>query len=151
MLQKTLQSLKNKPMKKLILLAIITLATSKSCSQTVTKTNVDTVVALKVPVAKLVIKDLLKGDGAVGEVIELNKVISLKDEQIGLFKQKDTLKDQKIGNLEFIISKKDQQFDLERQKSESLLKELKGQRRKTFLYKVGSFVGIIATSVLLLK
>jgi hypothetical protein len=125
--------------------------TSKSFSQTVTKTNVDTVVALKVPVAKLVIKDLLKGDGAVGEVIELNKVISLKDEQIGLFKQKDTLKDQKIGNLEFIISKKDQQFDLERQKSESLLKELKGQRRKTFLYKVGSFVGIIATSVLLLK
>jgi len=132
-------------------LAIITLVTSKSFSQTVTKTNVDTVVALKVPVAKLVIKDLLKGDGAVGEVIELNKVISLKDEQIGLFKQKDTLKDQKIGNLEFIISKKDQQFDLERQKSESLLKELKGQRRKTFLYKVGSFVGIIATSVLLLK
>jgi hypothetical protein len=151
MLQKTLQLLKNKPMKKLILLAIITLVTSKSFSQTVTKTNVDTVVALKVPVAKLVIKDLLKGDGAVGEVIELNKVISLKDEQIGLFKQKDTLKDQKIGNLEFIISKKDQQFDLERQKSESLLKELKGQRRKTFLYKVGSFVGIIATSVLLLK
>lgn len=132
-------------------MAIITLVTSKSFSQTVTKTNVDTVVALKVPVAKLVIKDLLKGDGAVGEVIELNKVISLKDEQIGLFKQKDTLKDQKIGNLEFIISKKDQQFDLERQKSESLLKELKGQRRKTFLYKVGSFVGIIATSVLLLK
>ena len=151
MLQKTLQSLKNKPMKKLILLAIITLATSKSCSQTVTKTNVDTVVALKVPVAKLVIKDLLKGDGAVIEVVELNKVISLKDEQIGLFKQKDTLKDQKIGNLELIISKKDQQFDLERQKSESLLKELKGQRRKTFLYKVGSFVGIIATSALLLK
>ena len=132
-------------------MAIITLATSKSFSQTVTKTNVDTVVALKVPVAKLVIKDLLKGDGAVGEVIELNKVISLKDEQIGLFKQKDTLKDQKIGNLELIISKKDQQFDLERQKSESLFKELKGQRRKTFLYKVGSFVGIIATTALLLK
>ena len=47
-------------MKKLILLTIITLVTLKSFSQTVTKTNVDTVVALKVPVAKLVIKDLLK-------------------------------------------------------------------------------------------
>ncbi len=138
-------------MKKLILLTIITLATSKSFSQTVTKTNVDTVVALKVPVAKLVIKDLLKGDGAINEVVELNKVISLKDEQISLFKQKDTLKDQKIGNLELIISKKDEQFSLERQKSESLFKELKAQRRKTFLYKVGSFVGIIATSALLLK
>jgi len=123
----------------------------KSFSQTVTKTNVDTLVALKVPVAKLVIKDLIKGDGAQVEITELNKVITLKDEQIGLFKQKDSLKDQKIGNLELIISKKDEQFGLERQKSESLLKELKGQRRKTFLYKIGSFVGVIATSILLLQ
>jgi hypothetical protein len=125
--------------------------TLKSFSQTVTKTNVDTLVALKVPVAKLVIKDLIKGDGAQVEITELNKVITLKDEQIGLFKQKDSLKDQKIGNLELIISKKDEQFGLERQKSESLLKELKGQRRKTFLYKIGSFVGVIATSILLLQ
>ena len=125
--------------------------TLKSFSQTVTKTNVDTVVALKVPVAKLVIKDLMKGDGAVAEVVELNKVVSLKDEQIGLYKQKDSLKEQKIGNLELIITKKDEQFGLERQKSESLFKELKGQRRKTFLYKVGSFVGIIMTSLYLLK
>ena len=123
----------------------------KSFSQTVTKTNVDTIVALKVPVAKLVIKDLIKGDGAIAEIHELTKIVSLKDEQIGLFKQKDSLKDQKIGNLEVIITKKDEQFSLERMKSESLLKELKGQRRKTFIYKVGSFVGVIATSMLLLK
>ncbi len=123
----------------------------KSFSQNVTKTNIDTLVPLKVPVAKLVIKDLIKGDGDAIEIKELNKVIMLKDEQIGLFKQKDTLKDQKISNLELIITKKDQQFDLERAKSESLLKELKGQRRKTFLYKVGSFVGVIATTMLLLK
>jgi hypothetical protein len=108
-------------------------------------------VALKVPVAKLVIKDLIKGDGLVTEVAELNKVVVLKDEQIGLYKQKDSLKDQKISNLEVIISKKDEQFGLERQKSESLLKELKSQRTKTFLYKIGSYVGIIATTILLLK
>jgi hypothetical protein len=53
--------------------------------------------------------------------------------------------------LEFIITKKDEQFSLERQKSESLLKELKGQRTKTFFYKIGSFVGVIATSILLLR
>ena len=125
--------------------------TLKSFSQNVTKTNIDTLVPLKVPVAKLVIKDLIKGDGAIVEVKELNKVITLKDDQINLFKQKDTLKDQKISNLELIITKKDQQFDLERQKSESLLKELKGQRRKTFLYKIGSYVAIITTSLLLVK
>jgi hypothetical protein len=78
-------------------------------------------------------------------------MIGLKDQQIFSFKEKDELKNQKIGNLELIITKKDEQFSLERQKSESLLKELKSQRTKTFFYKVGSFVGIIATSILLLK
>ena len=123
----------------------------KSFSQTVTKTNIDTIVPLKVPIAKLVIKDLIKGDGAAVEVVELNKMITMKDDQISLYKQKDSLKDQKISNLELIITKKDQQFDLERQKSESLLKELKGQRRKTFLFKVGTFIGVVATSALLVK
>lgn len=138
-------------MKKLILLTTLILVILKSSSQTVTKTNIDTIVPLKVPLAKLVIKDLIKGDGAAAEVTELNKIIGMKDDQISLFKQKDSLKDQKISNLELVITKKDQQFDLEREKSESLFKELKKQRRKTFLYKVGSFIGIIATSYILVK
>ena len=123
----------------------------KSFSQTVTVTNVDTIVPLKVPIAKLVIKDLIVGDAAKVEILDLNKVIILKDQQIVLFKEKDSLKSKQISNLELIISKQNDQFALERQKSESLLKELKGQRRKTFLYKVGTFVGIVATSTLLLK
>jgi len=110
-----------------------------------------TKVILPTKVARLAFQDLLRYDGAKLEIVELNNVIVLKDQQINLFKQKDTLKDLKISNLEVIINKKDEQFGLERQKSESLLKELKGQRRKTFLYKIGSFVAIITTSMLLLK
>jgi len=113
--------------------------------------NQDTIVSLKVPIAKLIIKDLIKGDGASAQVKELNGVIKLKDEQILLLKQKDTLQNQKISNLETIILKKDEQFSLEREKSEKLLKELKGQRAKTFLFKVGTFVGIVATSILLIR
>ena len=125
-----------------------------SYSQTDT-TNVivldTTKVILPTKVARLAFQDLLRYDGAKLEIVELKNVIGLKDQQINLFKQKDTLKDQKISNLELIINKKDEQFGLERQKSESLLKELRGQRTKTFFYKVGSFVGIIATSILLLR
>ncbi len=110
-----------------------------------------TKVILPTKVARLAFQDLLRYDGAKLEIVELNNVIVLKDQQINLFKQKDTLKDLKISNLEVIINKKDEQFGLERQKSESLLKELRGQRRKTFLYKVGSFAGIIVTSLYLLK
>jgi hypothetical protein len=142
-------------MKKLMLLMGLLLVTSLSFSQTVTKeekmVNQDTIVSLKVPIAQLVIKDLIKGDGASLQVKELGNVVKLKDEQILLLKQKDTLQNQKISNLETIILKKDEQFSLEREKSEKLLKELKGQRAKTFLFKVGTFVGIVATSVLLIQ
>jgi hypothetical protein len=125
---------------------------SYSQTDTTKVTVLDTTkVTLPTKVARLAFQDLLRYDGAKLEIVELNNVIGLKDQQINLFKQKDTLKDQKISNLEVIIGKKDEQFGLERQKSESLLKELKGQRRKTFLYKVGSFAGIIMTSLYLLK
>jgi hypothetical protein len=111
----------------------------------------DSIVPLKVPTAKLVIKDLITGDGAKAELVEANKVIGLKDQQIGLLNQKDSLKDQKINNLEVIITKKDQQFSLEREKSESLLKELKGQKLKTFFYKMGSGIALITTILYIAK
>lgn len=123
-----------------------------SYSQTDTLINRDTTkVILSTRVARLVYQDLIRYDGAKLEIVELNKMVGLKDQQIFSYKEKDELKNQKIGNLELIITKKDEQFSLERQKSESLLKELKSQRTKTFIYKVGSFVGIIATSIVLLK
>ena len=141
-------------MKKLIPLLLLVMLSLSSYSQTdTTKTVVSdtTKVMLPTRVARLAFQDLLRYDGAKLEIVELNKVINLKDQNIGLLNQKDSLKNQKIGNLELIINKKDEQFGLERQKSESLLSELKGQRRKTFIYKVGSFVGIIMTSLFLLK
>jgi hypothetical protein len=141
-------------MKKLILLPLLVILSLSSYSQTDT-TNVlvldTTKVTLSTKVARLVFQDLVRYDGAKLEIVELNKTIGLKDQQINFFKEKDTLKDQKIANLGLIINMKDEQFSLERQKSESLLKELKGQRTKTFFYKVGSFLGIMMTSLYLLK
>jgi hypothetical protein len=93
---------------------------------------------------------LLK-DSYVKEIIEQKKLISLKDEQVLILKQKDTLKDQKIKNIESVLFKKEEQFGIEQQKSKDLLKELKSERRRTFMYKAGTFIGIIASSVLLLK
>jgi len=45
----------------------------------------------------------------------------------------------KVINLETIISKKDEQFGLEREKSDQLQKELKREKRKTFFYKLGTY------------
>jgi polyphosphate kinase len=108
-------------------------------------------VVLPTRIARLIYQDLLRYDGAKLEIVELNKIITLKDEQIVLYKQKDIFKDQKIGNLELIITKKDEQFSLEREKSNSLLKELKSEKRKKFIYKIGTYVAIITTGLLLVK
>ena len=111
----------------------------------------DSIVPLKVPTAKLVIKDILSGDGAKAELKEVYKLVDEKNNQINLYKQKDSLKDEKITNLNVIIDKKDQQFALEREKSNSLLKELKAQKLKTAIYKAGSGIALIMTVLFLAK
>jgi hypothetical protein len=120
-----------------------------SFSQTVTKQ--ESIVPLKVPVAKLVIKDILKGDGALLELNETQKELNLTIKKVSLKDSVITTLNSKVNNLDYIITQKDAQFKLEREKSDSLLKELKGQRTKTFLYKLGMYAGVIATSVLILK
>ena len=130
-------------MRKRILLIILLLVSFKSFSQN------DTIVSLREPVAKLVIKDLIEGDGTKVELISTLELLKLEQKKV-------VLKDSVIGtlnikvlNLEDIIGKKDEQFSLERDKSKQLEKELKGQRRKTFLYKVGTYIGAGALLVLL--
>ena len=130
-------------MRKRILLIILLLVSFKSFSQN------DTIVSLREPVAKLVIKDLIEGDGTKVELISTLELLKLEQKKV-------LLKDSVIGtlnikvlNLEDIIGKKDEQFSLEREKSKQLEKELKGQRRKTFLYKIGTYIGAGALLVLL--
>lgn len=106
---------------------------------------------MKEPVARLVIKDLIKGDGLELELKETQELLHLEQKKVVI---KDSIignLQSKIVNLEVIIGKKDEQFSLERQKSESLLKELKSEKRKGFLYKIGTYVGIVATGLLLVK
>jgi hypothetical protein len=115
----------------------------------------DSIVPLKVPTAKLVIKDLLQGDGAKAELVEANKVIDLQKGQIGLYIQKDSLKDQKIGNLSLMYDKATQQRDLAIDMSKNLEKELKVQQMKTKFYKASSILGIgvalITTTLYIIK
>ena len=93
----------------------------------------------------------MTGDGAKAELVEANKVIGLKDQQIGLLNQKDSLKEQKITNLTLMFDKATQQRDLEREKADGLLKELKVQKFKTAVYKAGTGAAIITTVLYLLK
>ncbi len=110
-----------------------------------------TKVRIKAPIARLVIKDLIKYDGAVLElkatqdkVTKLEEREAQKDANIKLLEDKDK-------NNQFIIGTQKSQLNLSSELTEKLNKELKGQRTKTFLYKVGTVLGIVTTSYLLIK
>lgn len=134
-------------MKKLIPLISLVLLSWSSFSQTGIER--DSIVSLKVPIAKLVIKDLLKGDGDKVELIELNKILELTQEKVKLKDSVITTLDFKVNNLQTIILTKDEQFRLQEELSKKLHKELKAEKTKTFIYKLGAGAGAVATILLL--
>lgn len=96
---------------------------------------------LEVPIIKLVIKDLVTFDGVKLQLVETQELLRLSNDKL-------ILKDSVIGNLngkvinlQTIITKKDEQFSLESEKSKSLEKELRRQKRNTFLWKMGTLAG----------
>ena len=115
---------------KLMLLIALMMMSSKGFSQNVTDS---TSIQLKKPVAKLVIKDLITGDGAKNELaLTLDKVL--------LFEEKISLKDSiilnlnnKIKNYNSIISTKSDQLLLSQKLSKTLQQDLKKQKLKTNL------------------
>lgn len=136
-------------MKKLILLTSLLLLSLSSFSQQ--DTVKDSIVPLKIPIAKLVIKDLIEGDGNKEQLREITKVLELTQEKVKLKDEVIGTLNSKVLNLETIIATKDEQFKLQQELSKKLEKELRGQKRKTFLYKLGTGVGAVATVLLILK
>ena len=110
-----------------------------------------TKVTLPTRVVRLAAKDLVRYDGCKQELkLTQEKVIKLQEREV----QKDTiisLLTDKDKNNQYIISQKDVQIGEYKGMTDDLKKELKGQRNKTFLYKVGTFIGLIATTFLLIK
>jgi len=109
-----------------------------------------TKVILPTKTARLIYQDLLRYDGCKEELLltqlKLTKVESReiqKDTIISLLEKKDK-------NNQFIIGQKDLQITQYDQMTKDLQKELKGVKFKSFLYKVGTFLGVLTTSYLLI-
>ena len=106
--------------------------------------------ALPNKILREVAKDLLRFDGCKDEVKLLNvKIIKFNEREI----QKDTiinLLEKKDKNNQSIITKKDEQLKVSEELTNNLHKELKSQRGKTFLWKLGAFLGVITTTYLIL-
>jgi hypothetical protein len=109
-----------------------------------------TKVKLKPSTARLAIKDIVRGEGCADElkltqekVIKLEERESQKDTIISLFEAKDK-------NNQYIITQQGLQISEYRDMSNDLKQEVKRANNKTFLYKVGTFLSLLATSYLLI-
>ena len=125
-----------------IILMIVSL---NSFSQTVTDS---TLIQLKKPIVKLVIKDLITGDGAKKELV-------LYSDKIKLFQQKIILKDSiilnlndKVTNFNSILLTKSDQLALSQELSKKLEQDLKKQKFKNKLTVGGGVVAVIVTALL---
>ena len=125
-----------------IILMIVSL---NSFSQTVTDS---TSIQLKKPIAKLVIKDLIKGDGAKKELV-------LYSDKIKLFQEKIILKDSiilnlndKVTNFNSILLTKSDQLALSQELSKKLEQDLKKQKFKNKLTAGAGVVAVIVTALL---
>ena len=132
---------------KWMLLITLMMMSLKGFSQNVTDS---TSIQLKKPIAKLVIKDLITGDGA-------KKELALTLDKINLLKQKIVLKDSiifslnsQVGNFESIMLTKSDQLALSQELSKRLQTDLKKQKLKTKLMGGAGLVAI-AGVILILK
>lgn len=124
-------------MKKLIMLVSFLMLSLSSFSQADT-----TKVLLPTKIARQVAKDLIRYDGCKQELkLTQEKIIKLEEREV----QKDTiikLLNDKDENNKYIIHQNELQIGQYEHMTDDLQKELKASRTKTFLYKVGTFVGL---------
>jgi len=122
------------------------LASLKSSSQTVTDS---TTIRLKKPIARLVIKDLIKGDGDKQEIILLG-------DKINILNQKSILKDSIISNLDLqinnfnsILFQKSNQLEISQELTKKLQLDLKKQKFKNKLTIGVGVITVIGTVLLI--
>ncbi len=132
---------------KLMLLITLMMMSLQGFSQSATDS---TSIQLKKPIARLVIKDLIKGDGAKNE-------LALTLSKIKLLEQKIVLKDSvilnlnsQVGNFESIMLTKSDQLSLSQELSKRLQTDLKKQKFKNKLTTGAGVVAVVA-AILLVK
>jgi uncharacterized coiled-coil protein SlyX len=131
-------------MKKLIPLIILMTMSLQGFSQNVIDS---TSIQLKKPIAKLVIKDLITGDGAKSELSLVNKKIELLETKI-IFK--DSVINQlneRVMNFESILNAQSNQINLSKELSDRLQSDLKKQKVKT---KLTTGAGILVAAGILI-
>ena len=108
-------------------------------------------IQLTKPVAKLVVKDLISGDGLKLELKTLNELL---EETNGKLQTQTLLVSNlrtQVSNYQSIIDQKDLQLGTSSELSKELEKQLKKEARTKKLYKITTTVGAAAILLLLVQ
>jgi ribosome-associated translation inhibitor RaiA len=136
----------------LMLLIVLVMMSLNAFSQNDTlKLKDSRKIQLTKPIAKLVIKDLLKGDGLSTEIKTMqllltetnNKFLSQSDLVFNLKTQ--------ITNFESVNKQLNFKFEAQERLSKELETSLRRQKNKTKLYKIGTYIGVAAVGILIVK
>lgn len=119
-----------------------------SFSQTVTDS---TKIVLTKPIAKLVIKDIVIGDQLKVKLKTIEELLGETNLKLNTQSILVTNLNGQISNYKNIITDLSSKSSIQNDLSKDLENALKASKRRTFLYKVGSVIGGVATLILLVQ
>ena len=108
-------------------------------------------IQLTKPIARLVIKDLVKFDGLRTEVKSLREVLGETNNKLSTQTILIRNLTNQNSNLESIVKSLDDKFEAQTRLTEDLQKALKRSKRQSKLYKIGTTVGASAILLLMIK
>lgn len=110
-----------------------------------------TKIQLTKPIAKLVIKDLIKYDGLSKEKLSLESILQESNKKILTQNQLVLNLETQNTNLEAVIRQLNAKYDTQARLTKDFELALKRQKRQSTIYKIGSVVGAAATLLLLVQ
>jgi len=110
-----------------------------------------TKIVLTKPVAKLVIQDIIGGDQLKIQLKTTEELLAETNNKLDTQGLLVVNLETQINNYQGIIEDLNSKSKIQDDLSKDLEKALKAQRRRTFLYKVGTIVGGTATLLLLIQ
>ena len=119
-----------------------------SFSQTVTDS---TKIVLTKPIAKLVIKDIVIGDQLKVKLKTIEELLGETNLKLNTQSILVTNLNGQISNYKNIITDLSSKSSIQNDLSRDLENALKASKRRTFLYKVGTVIGGVATLILLVQ
>ena len=139
-------SLKSKPNKRLIMLIVLVMMSLNGFSQSATDS---TTIRLTKPIAKLVIKDLVKSDGLEAELFNMKLLLSTTNEKLFTQVKLSNNLESQVKNLNSILSTKDQQSQQWEKMNKQLQIDIKKQKLRTRLTGGAGILLVVGAAIIL--